>query len=91
MSCTCFQRKYPCPVHGEKGRLEQIPEYEENMFVMRIHVKWTDDDKKTYYTTVAKDAIRTFTSAVFIERDDAITAAFNHIKPLTADKVVAKL
>jgi len=90
MNCTCFQRKYPCPVH-EPNRLMQIPEYEESVLVVKIHVKWTDDDRKRYYSTVAKDAVREFTSVTFEERAAAIIAASNFIKSLTADKVVARV
>ncbi len=90
MSCTCFQRKYPCPVHAP-DRLKQIPEYQESVHVIKIHVKWTDDDKKTYYATVTTDAIRAFTSQVLEERNFAILAASNYIKSLTIAKVVAKL
>jgi hypothetical protein len=91
MSCTCFQRKYPCPVHAP-GRLQQIPEYQSELFIINIYVKWTDKDEKSYYATVTKDGVRVFTSEILNSRDEAMAKAVEFIsKPLTADKVVAKL
>ena len=78
MSCTCFQRKYPCDVHKD-NHLPEVDEYELRVIVVRVHAKWVGDGLK-YFSTIAKDAVRTYTSSLTDTEQEATELAANRLR-----------
>ena len=79
MSCTCAQRKYPCPIHKDNP-LPPTVDARISTYVIHVHELWPVGDKKGYYTTVVKDSIECYRSPNCALRIDAIVIACEMIK-----------
>ncbi len=72
MNCNCFKRQ-PCPIHKDKP-LPKVDEFEDTMYVVRIHGKWVNDVLH-YYSTVAQNAIQIYKSDIWSLKDSATKQA----------------
>ena len=73
MNCLCFKRE-PCPIHKDKP-LPKVDEYEDTMFIIRIHGKWVEEHTLHYYSTISKEGVRFFTSETKPTRCEALELA----------------
>lgn len=74
MNCTCFDRKYPCPVHAP-GHLPVVELVERAVFVIRLFQRWPVDGEKRWFATVTKDCVHVFSSTERPNASDAIWEA----------------
>jgi hypothetical protein len=72
MSCTCFKKHMPCPIHGEPGlTLPGIVEH--SIFVIRICQRLANNEK--WFFTITKDAIKVAVGSDRENRYDAMLEA----------------
>lgn len=76
MKCTCFKRRYPCEIHGDK-HLPQIAHQNETTIVIHIICHWAEgstnpDDRRWGYTRT-RDSIQEFDSGpLYKTRQDCL-------------------
>lgn len=77
MNCNCFKREI-CLIHKDRP-LQPVIDYQECLYVVKLHCDWPIGGIKTWYTTVSKDAIQTFKSDLNASKVEALKAASIHI------------
>jgi hypothetical protein len=76
MSCTCFSKKLPCPIHGDKGL--PVPEVVNfQTIVIKAYRRWSTTED--WFGTICQDAIRTYQSNDFKTKDEMMNDIKDHL------------